>query len=57
MEDSLIDWARAVKVGAIGFGITFIVLVTLAVAIWLTGFLVGKTGLGKDKAGNQEKED
>jgi Na+-transporting methylmalonyl-CoA/oxaloacetate decarboxylase gamma subunit len=42
MEDILIDWARAVKVGVIGFGITFMVLATLAVAIWLTGFLVGR---------------
>lgn len=57
MENVLLDWGRAIQVGGIGFGVTVSVLIILAVAIWLTGFLVSKTGIGKDEAGNKKKGD
>ena len=35
-----IDWGEAVKVGLVGFGWVFMVLVVLAVAIWLSGKII-----------------
>ncbi len=39
--DSL-DWGEAWQVAGVGFGIVFLVLIILAVAIWVTGIIVNK---------------
>lgn len=36
----MIDWAQLARVAGGGFGVTFLVLVVLSAAIWLTGLLV-----------------
>lgn len=38
----VIDWGQAVIVGVVGFSVVFLVLVILAGAIWLTGYVVTK---------------
>ncbi|HEY55325.1 MAG TPA: hypothetical protein G4N91_03510 [Dehalococcoidia bacterium] len=40
-------WAEAFKIGGTGFGLVFAVLIILALAIWLVGFIVAKTSAGK----------
>ncbi|MFC1951143.1 OadG family protein [Chloroflexota bacterium] len=40
-KDSL-DWGDAWQVAGVGFGVVFLVLVILAVAIWVTGVIVKK---------------
>jgi len=44
----IIDWGEAVRVGVVGFGVVFLVLVILAVVIWLTGIVIGKIGNNKN---------
>ena len=44
-----IDWGEAIRIGLMGFGIVFLVLIILAVAIWLTGLVLRKIGSSKDK--------
>ena len=36
------DWGDVWQVAGVGFGIVFLVLIILAVAIWVTGILVNK---------------
>ncbi len=43
-----VDWAQAWQIGGIGFGLVFAVLVILALAMWLTGLVLGKIGTGTD---------
>ena len=40
-KDSL-AWGDAWQVAGVGFGIVFLVLIILAVAIWVTGIIVNK---------------
>ncbi len=49
-----VDWAQAGQVGGVGFGIVFLVLVILSLAMWLTGIVVSKTGKGEETA-NKKK--
>ena len=46
-----IDWGQAIEMGSFGFLLVFIVLVALALVIWLTGYLIKKTG---DAADNEK---
>jgi Na+-transporting methylmalonyl-CoA/oxaloacetate decarboxylase gamma subunit len=50
-----IDWAFAGKIGGVGFGLVFVVLVVLAVAIWLTGSVVRRLTADKEEAGEKKK--
>ncbi len=50
-------WAQAGQIGGIGFGLVFAVLIILALAIWLTGLVLGKIGTGKAEASNKRKGD
>ena len=50
-----IDWGEAIQVGGVGFGFVFFVLIALAVAIWLTGFVVSKISTGKNETGDKKK--
>jgi Na+-transporting methylmalonyl-CoA/oxaloacetate decarboxylase gamma subunit len=51
----MIDWAFAGKIGGIGFGMVFAVLVILAVVLWLVGMIFKKTGSGEEKTGDNKK--
>jgi Na+-transporting methylmalonyl-CoA/oxaloacetate decarboxylase gamma subunit len=42
-------WAQAGQIGGIGFGLVFLVLIILAVAIWLVGLVAAKTGEARDE--------
>ena len=44
-----IDWGEAVRIGLMGFGVVFLVLVILASAIWLSGLVLRKIESKKDK--------
>ena len=37
-----INWGEAWQIGGIGFGMVFVVLAILAVAIWLIGLVIRK---------------
>lgn len=50
-----IDWGQAWQIGGVGFGTVFLVLIILAVAVWLTGFVIGKMEAGKEETGDNEK--
>ena len=49
-----VDWGLAGQIGGIGFGLVFVVLTVLALAIWLVGFVRSKIGSGKGEAGSKE---
>lgn len=51
----MIDWAFAGKIGGIGFGMVFAVLVILAIVLWLTGLVFKKIDAGKDNTGDDKK--
>jgi Na+-transporting methylmalonyl-CoA/oxaloacetate decarboxylase gamma subunit len=51
----MIDWAFAGKIGGVGFGMVFAVLVILAVVLWLTGLVFKKIEAGKKDAGDDKK--
>jgi Na+-transporting methylmalonyl-CoA/oxaloacetate decarboxylase gamma subunit len=52
----MIDWAFAGKIGGVGFGMVFAVLVILAVVLWLVGLVFKKLDAGKEeKAGDEKK--
>ncbi|HEY95859.1 MAG TPA: hypothetical protein G4O15_13080 [Dehalococcoidia bacterium] len=51
----MIDWALAGKIGGIGFGMVFVVLVILAVVLWLVGLIFKKIGTGEEKTGDNKK--
>jgi Na+-transporting methylmalonyl-CoA/oxaloacetate decarboxylase gamma subunit len=38
----MVDWGLAIRTGAVGFGLVFVVLVVLALAVWTAGLLVRK---------------
>jgi Na+-transporting methylmalonyl-CoA/oxaloacetate decarboxylase gamma subunit len=42
-------WAQAGQIGGIGFGLVFLVLIILAVAIWVVGLLTRRAGQAGDK--------
>jgi len=50
-----VDWGFAGQIGGIGFGLVFLVLVILAVAIWIVGRIVGKIYAGRGEAADQKK--
>ncbi|UCC17811.1 MAG: OadG family protein [Dehalococcoidales bacterium] len=51
----MIDWAFAGKIGGIGFGMVFAVLVILAVVLWLTGMIFKKIEAGSKDTGDDKK--
>jgi Na+-transporting methylmalonyl-CoA/oxaloacetate decarboxylase gamma subunit len=42
-------WTQAGQIGGIGFGLVFLVLIILAVAIWVVGLLTRRAGQASDK--------
>ena len=49
-----VDWSLAGQIGGIGFGLVFVVLTVLALAIWLVGLVLSKIGSGKGETGNRK---
>jgi len=45
-----VDWGLAGQIGGIGFGLVFVVLTVLALAIWLVGLVLSKIGSGKGES-------
>lgn len=52
-----VDWGFAGQIGGIGFGLIFLVLIILALAIWLTGLILSKITAGKIAPSNKEEGD
>ena len=52
-----IDWGFAGQIGGIGFGMVFVLLIILALAIWLTGVVINKISIQKGEIGNEKKGD
>jgi sodium pump decarboxylase gamma subunit len=50
-----IDWGFAGQIGGFGFGLVFVVLIILAVAVWIVGKIISKASAPKG-ANNTEKE-
>ena len=50
-----IDWGFAGQIGGFGFGLVFAVLIILAIAIWLVGFILSKIDAGKAEAEEEKK--
>ena len=42
-------WAQAGQIGGVGFGLVFLVLIILAVAIRVVGLVLGRTSEAGDK--------
>ena len=51
----MVDWAFAGKIGGVGFGMVFAVLVILAVILWLVGLVFTKINTGTKETGDKEK--
>ena len=51
----MIGWAFAGKIGGVGFGMVFVVLIILAVVLWLVGFIFRKIEAGKKETGEEKK--
>ena len=49
-----VDWGLAGQIGGIGFGLVFVVLTVLALAIWLVGLVLSKIGSGKGEIGDRK---
>ena len=52
-----VDWGFAGQIGGFGFGLVFVVLIILALAIWLTGLILSKITASKGEVSNKEKGD
>ncbi|MFC1949917.1 OadG family protein [Chloroflexota bacterium] len=50
-----VDWGLAGKIGGVGFGLIFAVLIILALAVWLTGLVLRRISTGKDEPGDSKK--
>jgi Na+-transporting methylmalonyl-CoA/oxaloacetate decarboxylase gamma subunit len=50
-----VDWGQAAQIGGVGFGLVFLVLIVLALALWLTGFIFRKIESGKEKPAETKK--
>jgi Na+-transporting methylmalonyl-CoA/oxaloacetate decarboxylase gamma subunit len=44
-----VDWGRALEIGGFGFGLVFGVLTLLALTMWLSGVVIRKMGIDKEK--------
>ncbi len=50
-----VDWGQAWQIGLTGFGLVFGVLVILALVMWLTGWVLHKTGSDADTADKKQE--
>lgn len=40
------DWAQALEIGGLGFGLVFAVLMLLSLAMWITGKVIARFSKG-----------
>ncbi len=52
----VIEWAEAWKVSGMGFGLVFLVLALLAIAIWLIGVVLRRMDSGRVETTKKEEE-
>ena len=52
-----IPWGQALQVGGVGFGMVFALLIIIAIIIWLTGLVLGKSSLDRSEADINKKGD
>jgi len=52
-----VDWGFAGQIGGFGFGLVFLVLIVLALAIWLVGLVLGKISTSKGGTNDTKKGD
>jgi Na+-transporting methylmalonyl-CoA/oxaloacetate decarboxylase gamma subunit len=52
----MVDWAFAGKIGGIGFGMVFVVLLILAIILWLVGLVFRKLDAGKEEKAGEDKK-
>ena len=52
-----VDWGQALQIGGIGFGLVFVILIILALAVWLAGLMLGKIGTDKGEASDKKRGD
>ena len=52
-----VDWGQAFQIGGFGFGLVFLVLVILGVAIWLVGLVLNRIDASKSEPNNKKKGD
>ena len=50
-----IPWGEAIRVGVVGFGMVFMLLIIVGVVIWLTGIVFGRSGTGETEATANKK--
>jgi hypothetical protein len=50
-----IDWNLVGKVAGVGYGLTFAILVVLALSTWLTGIVVQRTNHTEDEEDGKKK--
>ena len=50
-----VDWGFAGQIGGIGFGLVFVVLIILALAIWLVGLILSKISPSKGETSDKKK--
>lgn len=51
-----IDWGFAGRIGGVGFGMVFVVLIILAIAIWLVGLVVRRITNSETKTKDADKK-
>jgi Na+-transporting methylmalonyl-CoA/oxaloacetate decarboxylase gamma subunit len=51
-----IDWAQALQIGSIGFGLVFAILFILAVVTWLASFIINRNVSSDDETATQKEE-
>jgi Na+-transporting methylmalonyl-CoA/oxaloacetate decarboxylase gamma subunit len=57
METVAIDWGEAWQISGMGFGLVFLVLAMLAIAIWLIGLVLRRMdGRGSSEATDEDNE-
>ena len=50
-----IDWGQAWQISLIGFGLVFVVLIVLALAMWLAGLIIGRGVASKGETAGREE--
>jgi len=57
METAAINWAEAWQVSGMGFGLVFIVLAILAIAVWLVGLVLRRMDSGGSETTEENKKE
>jgi len=42
-----VDWGQAARVGGVGFGMVFLLLIILAIVVWVGGLVINKISASK----------